>query len=82
MRTSVVTLALSASVLLSGCFQTFNGMLANRVSCTMDQKKAFYSSMYGWIGITSEVDSADTIVLCESGRKAVAAQAAASGVGK
>lgn len=49
---------LSLILLMSGC-STLAGKLDNRVSCTLAGDKMLYSSMYGPIGITSEVAAAD-----------------------
>lgn len=56
---------------LSGC-ASLDGMLENRVSCTLDKKQALYSSMYGPIGVTSLVSDSDSAAIC---RPAAAASA-------
>lgn len=48
---------------LSGC-ASLDGMLENRVSCTLDGKQALYSSMYGPVGITSMVSDGDSAAIC------------------
>ena len=60
MRTMVVL----AAVLLSGCSAT-KGTFENRVSCTLDGSNMFVSSMYGPIGITSKISSADAKTVCQ-----------------
>ncbi len=53
-----------ALVSLTGC-ASLDGMLDNRVSCTLDGKQALYSSMYGPIGVTSKVSDSDSGVICK-----------------
>lgn len=48
---------------LSGC-ATISDQLENRVSCTVDGKKAFFNSMFSILGITYRIDDADAKVIC------------------
>lgn len=48
---------------LSGC-ATIGEQLENRVSCTVDGKKAFFNSMFSILGITYRIDDADAKVIC------------------
>ena len=48
---------------LSGC-ATIGEQLENRVSCTVDGKKAFFNSMFSILGITYRIDEADAKVIC------------------
>lgn len=55
MKTSLTILALLA---LSGC-GTLDGKLQNRITHTLDCKRAFVASLWGPVGVTSEIDKAD-----------------------
>jgi hypothetical protein len=57
-RSLLITLALA----LAGCNAT---MLTNRVSCTVAKDKALYTSMYGVVGVSSEVDDRDAKEICK-----------------
>ncbi len=48
---------------LSGC-ASISKTFANRVSCTVDGKRALVSSMYGPVGMASLVDADDAAALC------------------
>jgi hypothetical protein len=63
--------------LLTGCLATFDGQLQNRVTTTLACDRAFMASLYGPIGITSEIDKRDLAHLPCAGRdKAPVAPAA------
>lgn len=47
----------------SGC-ATIGEQLENRVSCTVDGKKAFFNSMFSILGLTYRIDDADAKVIC------------------
>ncbi len=53
----IILLALSG--LLSGCLASFKGEMQNRITTTLDCKRAFAASLYGPFGLTSEIDAAD-----------------------
>ncbi len=55
---------IACAAMLSGC-ASLEGLLDNRVSCTLDGKQALYSSMYGPIGVTSKVSDSDSGVICK-----------------
>lgn len=59
--------AIILAVSLTGCssFLTKPEALANRVSCTAAKDKGFINSMWGWIGISSEIDEKDTKEICK-----------------
>lgn len=48
-------------ILLAGCSTIFE----NRVSCTVGDPKAFYTSMYGQIGVSSKISEVDSKAICE-----------------
>lgn len=65
--------------LLSGCLAVLDGKMQNRITTTLDCKRAFVASLYGPIGITSEIDGADVAYLpCAAKDKAPAPASAAS----
>lgn len=49
--------------IMSGC-ATISDQLENRVSCTVDGKKAFFNSMFSILGLTYRIDEADAKVIC------------------
>ena len=55
---------IACAAMLSGC-ASLDGLLDNRVSCTLDGKQALYSSLYGPIGVTSKVSGADSEAICK-----------------
>ncbi|MES2958508.1 MAG: hypothetical protein V4792_09980 [Pseudomonadota bacterium] len=55
LRSLLITCAVVA---LSGC-STLGAKIDNRVSCTLGGDKMLYTSMWGWVGVTSEVDARD-----------------------
>ena len=50
---------------VSGCanFRT-DKYLGNRITCTVAKDKAYVTSLWGWLGISSELVSKDTVVIC------------------
>lgn len=76
MKKTLLILPLLA--LLSGCLATLDGKLENRVTVTLPCDRAFFASLYGPFGLTSEIDKKDVAMLCAS-RAAPAPAAAASG---
>ena len=71
-------IALAALAFLSGC--AFDGQLQNRVTTTLACDRAFFASLYGPIGITSEIDKADLAQMpCAARDKAAAPAKPASG---
>jgi len=52
------------AITMSGC-ATLGDQLENRVSCTIDGKKAFFNSMFSILGITYRVDEKDAAVICK-----------------
>jgi hypothetical protein len=63
MRTIVV---MAMSVLLAGC-STLQRQFENRILCTMAKDRAMVASMWGPIGIASNVRDADAAVMCKPG---------------
>ncbi len=63
--------------MLSGCLATLDGKLENRITTTLACDRAFFASLYGPVGVTSEVDKKDLAMLPCAGR-AIAPAAAAS----
>jgi hypothetical protein len=59
-------LAIAALLVLSGCATT--DLFVNRLSCSLDEKQGYINSMYGRIGITSEVDPRDAKIMCKKGQ--------------
>lgn len=59
MRRSLIALAVLAS--LAGC--AFDGQLQNRITTTLDCKRAFVASLYGPVGLTAEINGADVLEL-------------------
>lgn len=65
--------------LLSGCLATLDGKMENRITTTLACDRAFFASLYGPIGVTSEVDKKDLAQLpCASRDKAKAVPAPAA----
>lgn len=62
MKLSLIALAVLA--MLSGC-GSLDGILANRVACTVGKDKAYVVSAYGAIGIASTIDDADRAIICK-----------------
>ena len=77
MKRTAIALALAA--LLAGC-ATLEGQLQNRITVTIACDRAFVASLYGPVGITSEIARADLAPLPCAARdkRAAAAQPAAS----
>ncbi len=63
---------------LTGCATFEAGKLENRVTVTLPCDRAFFASLYGPFGLTSEIDKKDVAMLCAS-RAAPTPAAAASG---
>lgn len=51
------------AITMSGC-ATISEQLENRVSCSVDGKKAFFNSMFSILGITYRVDERDAKIIC------------------
>lgn len=51
--------------LLSGC-STLNGMLENRLTCTVAGDKAYFISLYGPIGVSALISDQDSAAVCKS----------------
>lgn len=49
---------------LSGCANFRTEYLGNRVTCTVAKDKAYVTSLWGWIGISSELVSKDSKTIC------------------
>ncbi len=65
--------------LLSGCLATLDGKMENRITTSLACDRAFFASLYGPFGLTSEVDKKDLAHLpCASRDKAKAATAPAA----
>lgn len=62
MKRSLISLAVLA--MLSGC-SSLDGILANRIACTIAKDKAYVVSAYGALGIASTVDDADRAIICK-----------------
>ena len=54
--------ALAMIALTSGC-ASFKGTFENRIAVTLTCDKAWTASLYGWLGITSELADEDVAVL-------------------
>ena len=52
--------------LLTGCSSLRMDYLGNRLTCTVAKDKAYVTSLWGWIGISSEIVSKDAKVICNS----------------
>ena len=52
--------------LLSGC-ASFKGNFENRIVCTLAKDKGYIVSLYGPIGISSEIAGRDSAVACSVG---------------
>ncbi len=64
MKRAIIILPLLATCfLLSGCLAVLDGKLENRITTTLACDRAFFASLYGPFGITSEVDKKDLAVL-------------------
>jgi hypothetical protein len=70
-------LLLPLLALLSGCLASFNGVMENRITTTLACDRAFFASLYGPIGVTSEVDKKDLAMLPCAAREKRAAEASA-----
>jgi hypothetical protein len=55
------------SILLAGCGSLPEGVLDNRVVCTVAQDKAYVVSLYGPVGLASEIAAPDAEVICTKG---------------
>ena len=60
MKYTILILAL----VLSGCANFKAEYLGNRVTCTVAKDKAYVTSLWGWIGISSEIVKEDAKVIC------------------
>lgn len=56
-------LILAAASLLAGC-SNLDGVLVNRVACTLDRQQGAFISWYGPIGISAKIADADAKVMC------------------
>lgn len=75
-RPLILALSLAAAAASSGC-AGLEGQLQNRVTATLACDRAFVASLYGPIGITSEIDGRDLAQMpCAARDKAAAAAAA------
>lgn len=73
MKTTATIILLAC---LSGC-ATLDGKLQNRVTTTLACDRAFFASMYGPVGITSEIDARDLSEMpCAKAKAASAASSA------
>lgn len=57
-------LVLLTAVALSGCANFRTEYLGNRVTCTVAKDKAYVTSIWGWLGISSEIVTKDSKVIC------------------
>lgn len=62
MKYSLLSIAVILS--LSGCANFRTEYLGNRVTCTVAKDKAYVTSIWGWLGISSEIVTKDTVVIC------------------
>lgn len=62
-RFALIVAGLLVACLLSGCLAVFEGSMQNRITTTLDCKRGFVTSLYGPIGLTSEIDKADVAYL-------------------
>lgn len=56
-------LAIAATCLLAGCGTFQRAHFENRITVTLGCDRAFVASLYGPIGITTEIDAKDVAVL-------------------
>lgn len=49
---------------VSGCANFRTEYLGNRITCTVAKDKAYVTSLWGIIGISSEIVSKDSKVIC------------------
>ena len=56
---------------LSGCANFRTEYLGNRVTCTVAKDKAYVTSIWGWLGISSEIVTKDSKVICTSANNEV-----------
>lgn len=54
---------IAAAALLAGC-GTLDGVLVNRVACTLDRQQGAFISWYGPIGISAKIADSDAKVMC------------------
>jgi hypothetical protein len=47
---------------LSGCAAT--SPLANRALCTLDSQRMYLVSLWGWAGVSAEIDRRDAAIAC------------------
>jgi len=59
---AVIVATLILALLFSGCS---SGMFENRVTCTIDGKRAQIVSKWGALGIASELTEADALAICK-----------------
>ena len=82
MKKHLRILAALAAASLSGCV-TLEGQLQNRVVTTLACDRGFVASLYGPIGITSEIDRRDLAQMpCTARDKKASAPAAAASAAK
>lgn len=60
---SIITL-LTGLVTLSGCANFRAEYLGSRITCTVAKDKAYVTSIWGLIGISSEIVKEDAEVIC------------------
>lgn len=60
---SIITL-LTGLVTLSGCANFRAEYLGSRITCTVAKDKAYVTSLWGIIGISSEIVSKDSKTIC------------------
>jgi hypothetical protein len=62
-----VFLAVALVITTTGCSSiNVDKYLGNRITCTVAQDKAYVTSLWGWIGISSEIVEEDAEVICGS----------------
>ena len=49
---------------VSGCANFRAEYLGNRITCTVAKDKAYVTSLWGWLGISSEIVAKDSKVIC------------------
>jgi hypothetical protein len=64
-------LILLTTVALSGCANFRTEYLGNRITCTVAKDKAYVTSIWGLFGISSEIMTKDSKVICTSANNEV-----------
>lgn len=60
-----IAIILLASIALSGCASmNMDKYLGNRIVCTVSGDKAYVNSLWGWLGIASEIVEQDAKKIC------------------